>query len=169
MKKNDILRVRIDAKTLAALKDASEASGCNFSHLVRDTLNRGLAQRSKNMVAPESPASCSRPSNDDRRLCAQSLSSLLVGFYSNTSSGAKGLQQRKRKIFQLLDALFRELSRVSDVTCREEPKATAHSENLYIAGPEQIARPNAGDRALGNSIGTPSPRQADAGSTHLAD
>lgn len=167
MKKNDILRVRIDAKTLAALKDASEASGCNISHLVRDTLNRDLAQR-KDMVAPESPASCSRPSNDDRRLCAQSLSSLLVGFYSNTSSGAKRLQQRKRKIFQLLDALFRELSRVSDVTCREE-KATVHSENLYIAGPEQIARPNAGNRALGNSIGTPSPRQADAGSTHLAD
>jgi hypothetical protein len=45
MKKNDILRVRVDAATLTALQRACADSGSSLSHILRESIVRELARR----------------------------------------------------------------------------------------------------------------------------
>ena len=45
MKKNDILRVRVDVATLAALQRACADSGCSLSHFLRESIVHELARR----------------------------------------------------------------------------------------------------------------------------
>jgi hypothetical protein len=45
MKKNDILRVRVDVATFTALQRACADSGCSLSHILRESIVRELARR----------------------------------------------------------------------------------------------------------------------------
>lgn len=82
MKKNDILRVRVDAATLTALQRACADSGCTLSHILRESIVHELARRSRKSDAPD-PNKCAESiaiaGSDERGACAWLLSSILVG------------------------------------------------------------------------------------------
>jgi hypothetical protein len=114
MKKNDILRVRIDIGTLTALKRACEDSGCNLSDIVRQSIARELARRDGNSATRlarlgEFEGSISRDGNGGRGACAQLLSSVLVSQPPRSRGGALRLERKQREVSKLLDALFRAL------------------------------------------------------------
>jgi len=114
MKKNDILRVRIDAGMLAALKRVCEESGCSLSQVLRESIARELTRRNEDAaVLGESLDSAKGPlpsvADHDQRACAQVLSSILLPRQVRTREDADMLERRRRKIAQLLEALFRAL------------------------------------------------------------
>jgi hypothetical protein len=53
MKKNDILRVRVDVATLTALQRACADSGCSLSHILRESIVNELARRNGKSDAPD--------------------------------------------------------------------------------------------------------------------
>jgi hypothetical protein len=114
MKKNDILRVRVDAATLAALQRACTDSGCSLSHLLRESIAHELARRSS---APET-ADCGGPArsiamaaSDERDACAWLLSSILVG---RPAARAERWQRKQRRVTRLLESLFRAIEVAPD-------------------------------------------------------
>ena len=56
MKKNDILRVRVDVATLTALQRACADSGCSLSHILRESIVHELARRNGKSAAPPTHA-----------------------------------------------------------------------------------------------------------------
>lgn len=163
MKKSDILRVRIDARMLAALKDVCEASGCNLSHLLRESISRELARRNHNRITSEHPPAASSRSSKDARTCAQTLSSLLVGLYSATRDSAERLQQKQRKIYRLLESLLRELSHASDLSCPGDTLGIDNSSDFEVVDVSPAAGPDVRDRALGEPRVAPNSEQPEAG------
>jgi metal-sulfur cluster biosynthetic enzyme len=143
MKKNDILRVRIDAVTLAALKRICNEWGCSLSHVLRESVAREITRLEGNSDALVSSMngpneSAMRLSRDDREACARLLSSILIGQPSRRQLSAEQLQRKQREVLQLLEALFGALCAPSAYA-----QPTRLHEGIHPAGLEAtgMARP----------------------------
>jgi hypothetical protein len=143
MKKNDILRVRIDAVTLAALKRICSEWGCSLSHVLRESVAREISRLGGNSDAlvPSMNGldeSTTRPSRDDREVCARLLSSILMGQQSRRQLSAEQLQRKQREVFQLLESLFGALCAPSAHAQPTRTHQGIHPTGLEAAG---VARP----------------------------
>jgi hypothetical protein len=110
MKKNDILRVRVDVATLTALQRACADSGCSLSHILRESIVHELARRDRRSGGPElnkSGESSADAGIDARSACAWLLCSILVGQQPHPTESADRWQRKQQKVTQLLEALFR--------------------------------------------------------------
>jgi hypothetical protein len=139
MKKNDILRVRIDAATLTALKRISSEWGCSLSHVLRESIAREISRLEGNpdALVPSMKGlseSAVRPSRDDREACARLLSSILVGQRSRRQLKAEQLQRKQREVLQLLEGLFCVLCEPSAYA-----QATSTHQGIHPAGLEATA------------------------------
>ena len=130
MKKNDILRVRVDAATLTALQRVCTNSGCSLSHLLRESIARELARRNSASEAPDAGGqakSIAIAASDERDACAWLLSSILVG-QPRPKERAERWQRKQRQVTRLLESLFRAIDAPSD-EARPDPAhpTLAHS------------------------------------------
>jgi hypothetical protein len=110
MKKNDILRVRVDAPTLEALQRACADSGCSLSEILRDGIVHELARRNGNSKAPDAnkpEKSITLAAGNEREACAWLLSSILVGRSPRPKERAERWRGRQRRVTHLLESLFR--------------------------------------------------------------
>ena len=110
MKKNDILRVRVDVATLTALQRACADSGCSLSHILRESIVHELARRNGKSDARDLNKygeSIATAGSDERGACAWLLSSILVGQQPCPKERAEQWQRKQRQVAQLLEALFR--------------------------------------------------------------
>ncbi len=117
MKKNDILRVRVDVATLAALQRACADSGCSLSHFLRESIVHELARRGERSGGPDLNKyreSIADPGSDERSACAWLLSSILVGQQPRPTESAERWQRKQRQVTQLLEALIRVISAPPD-------------------------------------------------------
>ncbi len=110
MKKNDILRVRVDVATLTALQRACADSGCSLSHILRESIVHELARRDARSGDPalnKYGESIADAGSDARSACAWLLSSILVGPQPSPRECAERWQRKRRQVMQLVEALFR--------------------------------------------------------------
>jgi hypothetical protein len=110
MKKNDILRVRVDVATLTALQRACADSGCSLSHILRESIVHELARRDGRSGGPapnKYRESIADAGSDARSACAWLLSSILVGPQPPPRECAEQWQRKQRRVSQLVEALFR--------------------------------------------------------------
>jgi hypothetical protein len=110
MKKNDILRVRVDVATLSALQRACADSGCSLSHILRESIVHELARRDGRSGGPDLHKygeSVAAAGSDARSACAWLLSSILVGQQPRPRESPEQWQRKQRRVTQLVEALFR--------------------------------------------------------------
>lgn len=110
MKKNDILRVRVDVATLTALQRACADSGCSLSHILRESIVHELARREGRSGGPDLNKygeSIAGAGIDARSACAWLLCSILVGQQPHPTESAERWQRKQQKVMQLLEALLR--------------------------------------------------------------
>jgi antitoxin component of RelBE/YafQ-DinJ toxin-antitoxin module len=143
MKKNDILRVRIDADTLTALKRICNECGCSLSHVLRESIAREISrlEGSPDALVPSTyglSESTMRLSRDNREACARLLSSILIGQRSRRRLKAEQLQNREREVLQLLEALFCALCEPSAYARPARTPRDSHPTGLEATG---MARP----------------------------
>ena len=161
MKKNDILRVRIDADTLTALKRICNESGCSLSHVLRESIAREISRFAGNsgVLVPSMNGlkeSVTRLSSDDREACARLLSSILIGQQSRRQLSGEQLQCRQREVFQLLEALFRALCTPSAYAQPTRTHRGIHPTGLEATGMVRPALPYMrGDDDLAVEVGGP--------------
>ena len=134
MKKNDILRVRVDAATLSALQRACTDSGCSLSHILRESIVHELARRNGKPDAPDpgkQGKSIAVAASDERGACAWLLSSILVGEPPRPKERAERWQRKQRRVTRLLESLFRAIGVPPD-DAQSDPAYTtiAHSATL---------------------------------------
>ena len=112
MKKNDILRVRVDAVTLTALQRACADSGSSLSHILRESIVHELARRNGKSDAADLNKygkSIAIAGSDESGACAWLLSSILVGQRPRAGESGERWQRKQRQVWQLLQTLFRAL------------------------------------------------------------
>lgn len=110
MKKNDILRVRVDVATLTALQRACADSGCSLSHILRESIVHELARRDARSGDPalnKYGESIADAGSDARSACAWLLSSILLGPQPSPRECAERWRRKQRQVMQLVEALFR--------------------------------------------------------------
>ena len=150
MKKNDILRVRIDAATLAALKRACDASGCSISQILRESIDRELVRRNERSEVASESAGALGPAFqsvalDEQSTCARILSSLLITGQMRPREDGARLLQRQRRIARLLESLFQVL--------RPEGRPSTYGRNVMQDGgspAEVVSASEETDRNQGN-------------------
>jgi hypothetical protein len=103
MKKNDILRVRVDAVTLSALKHACEASGMNLSDIIREAIARELDRRGGVVKALGKQDEFGEALDT----CARLLSSIIISQQSHVKENSERKEFKRRRVSRLLEGLFR--------------------------------------------------------------
>jgi hypothetical protein len=131
MKKNDIVRVRVDAPTLEALQRACADSGCSLSDILRESIVHELARRNGSSKAPDvnKPGKpITLAADDEREACAWLLSSILVGRSPRPEERAERWRRRQRQVTYLIESLFRAICVPPDETLLDPAHPTiAHS------------------------------------------
>jgi hypothetical protein len=146
MKKNDVLRVRIDADTLTALRRICEESGCNLSQVLRESIAREISrfERSPDTFHPPTngdDGAVTRLGKDDRDACARLLSWILIGHRSGRQPNAEQRQRKQREVSQLLEALFCALCAPSAYDQPTEAHRGARPKELEAIGMVRSAVP----------------------------
>lgn len=115
MKKTQILRIRVDVNTHAALTRYCETHGQTLSSTLRRFLNRGVRKGDDPAISVEQRSAWNY--GDTRRFCAETIASLLVTQVlppSDTAwrqeTWAERMSGKREHVAQLVDELFRVLS-----------------------------------------------------------
>lgn len=115
MKKTQILRIRVDVSTHAALTRYCETHGQTLSSTLRRFLSRGVRKGDDPAMSVEHARAWKN--GETRRFCAETIASLLVTQVlppSDTAwrqeTWAEKMSGKREQVAQLVDELFRILS-----------------------------------------------------------
>ena len=115
MKKTQILRIRVDVGTHAALTRYCETHGQTLSSTLRRFLSRGVRKGDDQAIGFEHVKAWKN--GETRRFCADTIASLLITQAlppSNSAwrqeTGAEKMAGKREHVAQLVDELFRILS-----------------------------------------------------------